>query len=337
MKSSLFILLLLVATTAHAAQEPIPKPYEDPNLEQRLEVQHVYRTNGTESLADIALRVYGHRTWWSKLRARNAPVKAFGSSESLPRGTRIHYLAPQVEQTYVVQKGDNLYRIALWHFGSAQPWRKVYQNNAKLISNPDLIHPGVTLIVGEGGTFQLAENSEPTSEPVARKVHAKAPIPSSVVAKAVPPVAQKKIASAAPPLMSTPPIPQVVARPPAPSVGQILPPAPPVRTPVPTRNLASTKTLSKGPFGTSALIGLIVLFWAAVVVAGYVLWSRWNQPTVTTQTLFDLDPSMGVENQSENEEFIEDQPSYQNLKRLSGRKSTKLWPVKKDEGKRRSG
>ena len=47
--------------------------------------------------------------------------------------------------TYVVVDGDSLSKIAKHHYGDANKWRRIYEANRTIISNPDLIHPGQRL------------------------------------------------------------------------------------------------------------------------------------------------------------------------------------------------
>jgi LysM domain len=369
MKLSVAILFGLVLTqgvptSGLASEEPIPQPYEDPTLEQRLEIPHVYRTNGSESLSRIALKVYGHRTWWSKLRSRNPSVKGYGPKEHLPSGTRIKYLAPQVEHSYVVQKGDNLYRIALWHFGTSSGWKKVYAKNSNLISNPDLIRPGVTLLVEEGGEIQVADAPEPSrhTEPapkMRKPASLSAPAPNTAVnmnAPAKPLVTTRVDPSAYLPVMTPkstprpadlvkiPPVTEVRPAPPAvpvvtrtPTPPPSVEPAPlPVRPapPVVRQEFAGPKKASAKHYGTGPLIFFITLFWAAVVVGGYYVWSQWNQPpsSQNVESMFDLDPSL-VSREGD-EEFVDDQPNYQSLKRDTPSKVSRFWPVKKDRDRK---
>jgi len=54
---------------------------------------------------------------------------------------------------YVVKSGDNLWNIAKDHMGGGQNWHALYDQNANVIgANPDLIHPGQNLAIGDGGT-----------------------------------------------------------------------------------------------------------------------------------------------------------------------------------------
>lgn len=49
------------------------------------------------------------------------------------------------EQSYLVEKGDNLSAISKKFYGSANHWREIFEANRDQLDNPDLIHPGQTL------------------------------------------------------------------------------------------------------------------------------------------------------------------------------------------------
>jgi nucleoid-associated protein YgaU len=53
--------------------------------------------------------------------------------------------AAAAADTYVVQKGDSLSKIAKHHYGNANDWRKIFEANSDIIKDPDLIYPGQTL------------------------------------------------------------------------------------------------------------------------------------------------------------------------------------------------
>jgi nucleoid-associated protein YgaU len=53
--------------------------------------------------------------------------------------------APPKVETYTVQKGDSLSKIAKHVYGNANEWKKIFEANRDIIKNPDLIHPGQTL------------------------------------------------------------------------------------------------------------------------------------------------------------------------------------------------
>ena len=45
-------------------------------------------------------------------------------------------------QSYTVQSGDSLSKIAKRIYGDANQWRRIFEANRDQIENPDLIHPG---------------------------------------------------------------------------------------------------------------------------------------------------------------------------------------------------
>ena len=58
--------------------------------------------------------------------------------------------APTAPQTYTVNKGDTLSKIAKEFYGSANRWHEIYDANRDQISNPDLIKPGQVLKIPTG-------------------------------------------------------------------------------------------------------------------------------------------------------------------------------------------
>jgi nucleoid-associated protein YgaU len=49
------------------------------------------------------------------------------------------------EQSYTVQSGDSLSKIAKRVYGDANKWHTIFDANRDTIKNPDLIHPGQVL------------------------------------------------------------------------------------------------------------------------------------------------------------------------------------------------
>ena len=49
------------------------------------------------------------------------------------------------EQTYEVQKGDSLSKIAKRHYGDANAWPRIFEANRDQLDDPDLIRPGQVL------------------------------------------------------------------------------------------------------------------------------------------------------------------------------------------------
>ena len=48
-------------------------------------------------------------------------------------------------QSYTVEKGDSLSKIAQKVYGKASLWRQIYEANQDHINDPDLIYPGQVL------------------------------------------------------------------------------------------------------------------------------------------------------------------------------------------------
>lgn len=63
-----------------------------------------------------------------------------GGSSSAAQGG-----AEQQQDTYTVQAGDSLSKIAQRRYGEASKWKAIYEANKDQIKNPDLIHPGQVL------------------------------------------------------------------------------------------------------------------------------------------------------------------------------------------------
>ncbi len=47
--------------------------------------------------------------------------------------------------TYTVQKGDSLSKIAKQHLGDASAWKTIFEANRDVLDDPDKIFPGQTL------------------------------------------------------------------------------------------------------------------------------------------------------------------------------------------------
>lgn len=49
------------------------------------------------------------------------------------------------EQSYTVEKGDNLSMISKRFYGKSKYWKQIFEANKDTIENPDLIYPGQTI------------------------------------------------------------------------------------------------------------------------------------------------------------------------------------------------
>lgn len=75
--------------------------------------------------------------------AADAPKADFSNVESKVQSTAPD--APAAEQTYTVQSGDNLSKIAKHFYGNANAWHAIFDANRDQLSNPDVIKPGQVL------------------------------------------------------------------------------------------------------------------------------------------------------------------------------------------------
>ena len=46
------------------------------------------------------------------------------------------------QQTYTIEKGDTLSKIAKEHLGSANAWKQIFEANRDILDDPDRIFPG---------------------------------------------------------------------------------------------------------------------------------------------------------------------------------------------------
>lgn len=46
------------------------------------------------------------------------------------------------EQSYTIEKGDTLSKIAKEHLGSANAWKQIFEANRDVLDDPDRIFPG---------------------------------------------------------------------------------------------------------------------------------------------------------------------------------------------------
>jgi nucleoid-associated protein YgaU len=65
-----------------------------------------------------------------------------GASSTAPN---VEPTQAETSQTYTVVAGDSLSKISKKHYGDANHWRRIFEANRDLISDPDEIFPGQTL------------------------------------------------------------------------------------------------------------------------------------------------------------------------------------------------
>jgi len=52
---------------------------------------------------------------------------------------------PVARRTYLVARGDNLWKIATREYGDANWWYEIFNANKRRLKTPDLVQPGMTL------------------------------------------------------------------------------------------------------------------------------------------------------------------------------------------------
>lgn len=76
-----------------------------------------------------------HREWWAMITGNK--------KENYQKKIKVEEYKEIKE--YTVKRGDTLSAIARKEFGTATKWEKIYEDNKKIIDNPDIIRPGQVL------------------------------------------------------------------------------------------------------------------------------------------------------------------------------------------------
>jgi LysM domain len=165
------------------ANEAENEATQDLHFEQRLTTVTTYTTHSGDSLRRIAYFLYGHKSWWSKIKDDNPTLQTYDPDDPLPEKLQVRYRAPKLGATYVVQPNDWLIRIVQWKYGATDRWEEIYHKNSQKISNPNLIHPGDQLILDLNGTVRRAVSGEVLIEGVPSATTT--PQPSATVTESV--------------------------------------------------------------------------------------------------------------------------------------------------------
>lgn len=136
-------------------------PVTDPSFEKRLVIQSTYHAREGDTLRTAAHLLYGHKSWWSRLRKENRKhLKGVGPDQPLLLGLALKYRRPEIGSTYTVQTNDWLIRIVQWKYGDTSLWEDIYKRNSQKITDPNLIHPGDRLILELDGTVRQADSGQ---------------------------------------------------------------------------------------------------------------------------------------------------------------------------------
>ena len=78
------------------------------------------------------------------------PVDTVAGQSKTPQPKESYAPIPpdQSARTYVVRKGDTLYKISQKFYGNKKNWRRIYKANRKTLTDgPDKIQPGMKLVI----------------------------------------------------------------------------------------------------------------------------------------------------------------------------------------------
>lgn len=117
-----------------------------------------YTIQPGDTLWKIAKKYYGNGENWRKIYEDNVnvisdPNKIFVGQVIVINITSGNITTTAITaasgNTYTVQSGDNLWKIAKKVYGKGRSWRKIYEANQSVISNPDNIRVGQVFVIPE--------------------------------------------------------------------------------------------------------------------------------------------------------------------------------------------
>ena len=110
--------------------------------------QGQYKIEKGDTYMWIAYKLYGDYTRWREIE-RNNPDK---ERNKLRIGEFVNYKMPEKEFdwretgiAYRIKKGDGLSKISKKVYGTPTLWRRIWLNNRRMISDPNLIYTGFTI------------------------------------------------------------------------------------------------------------------------------------------------------------------------------------------------
>lgn len=118
-----------------------------------------YTVVAGDTLSKIAQKYYGASKDWEKIFAANADIIRDPNLIYVGQVLTIYLSGDNSIITvpnengsgdiiyYTVQPGDSLWKISKKYYGSGKQWRKIYQNNTNIISNPERLHIGQMIAI----------------------------------------------------------------------------------------------------------------------------------------------------------------------------------------------
>ncbi len=120
--------------------------------EQQKEEPFIYTIKSGDTLWKIAAEYYGNGALWTKLYEDNRDVIA--DANLIRAGQQIKIYQGQAEnsidstvRTYVVQKGDTLWKISKKFYSKGWLWRIIYDANKDTIANYQSLRIGQVIII----------------------------------------------------------------------------------------------------------------------------------------------------------------------------------------------
>ncbi len=115
-----------------------------------------YTIQPGDTLWGIAVRYYGSGQYWQNIFLDNAnvisdPNRIFVGQVITLNPIQVNTGAAVSEggTVYTIQSGDSLWRIAEEFYGRGWNWRRIYQANRDVITNPRNIYAGQTIVIPE--------------------------------------------------------------------------------------------------------------------------------------------------------------------------------------------
>ena len=109
-----------------------------------------YKVQKGETLMQIAFKIYGDISKWKELKVINGAK--FSKNTALRANMELKYKAPEKtfvwnpEGTpYLIKTGETLGTISNSVYQTPKKWKRIWENNKPLITNPNVIYAGFTL------------------------------------------------------------------------------------------------------------------------------------------------------------------------------------------------
>lgn len=166
----------LPATRSRKAPKPVRKksaPRKPANehgqfSEKALTQRNTHTVKKGETLSFIARKYLGSPGKWRMIMEANPKIRdprkirigtmlviptdsatrqASRSAQQLQAARLSPVNSRDIERIYVIAKGDNLDRISRRFYGTSQNWKKIANANSTILRNPNVIQPGMRIVI----------------------------------------------------------------------------------------------------------------------------------------------------------------------------------------------